>query len=148
MEIVHTDGKHPDYVALNIYLEEFFNELYPNRNPNNAQLNKLDTISDVFLLYDGSQPIGCAGFRKYSETSAEVKRVFVKKEYRGIKLSQRLMDCVENTAKEKGYQYLILETGEEMKAAMKLYTSRGYEIIPNYGAYKNSSKSICMSKKL
>ena len=58
------------------------------------------------------------------------------------------MDCVENTAKEKGYQYLILETGEEMKAAMKLYTSRGYEIIPNYGAYKNSSKSICMSKKL
>ena len=51
MEIVHTDGKHPDFVALNIYLEEFFNELYPNRNPNNAQLNKLDTISDVFLLY-------------------------------------------------------------------------------------------------
>ena len=26
MEIVHTDGKHPDFVALNIYLEEFFND--------------------------------------------------------------------------------------------------------------------------
>ena len=56
------------------------------------------------------------------------------------------MRLLEEKAKEKGFTYLILESGEPLTAAMKLYNSLGYEIIPNYGQYKNMLNSICMKK--
>lgn len=51
-------------------------------------------------------------------------------------------------AREQGYRYLILESGEPLVAAMALYRKLGYEIIPNYGQYKDMPDSICMKKKL
>ena len=54
----------------------------------------------------------------------------------------------ENEAKQKGYKYFILESGEPLVAAMGLYRKIGYEVIPNYGQYKDMPDSICMKKKL
>lgn len=54
----------------------------------------------------------------------------------------------ENTAREQGYRYLILESGAPLVAAMALYRKIGYKVIPNYGQYKDMSDSICMKKEL
>ena len=58
------------------------------------------------------------------------------------------MNFLEDKAKEKGYRSLILETGEPLIEAMGLYSSIGYNVIPNYGQYVNMPDSICMMKKL
>ncbi len=58
------------------------------------------------------------------------------------------MELLENVAKEKGYRYLILESGEPLVAAMALYRKIGYKVIPNYGQYKDMPNSICMKKRL
>ena len=58
------------------------------------------------------------------------------------------MGLLENAAREQGYRYLILESGEPLVAAMALYRKIGYKVIPNYGKYKDMSDSICMKKKL
>lgn len=47
------------------------------------QYNTLENIHDVVLVYEGQFPIVCAGFRPYGENTAEVKQVFLRKEYRG-----------------------------------------------------------------
>lgn len=43
---------------------------------------------------------------------------------------------------------MILESGEPLTAAMRLYRSMGYEVIPNYGPYVGMPESVCMEKKL
>ena len=95
------------------------------------------------ISYDGNTAVGCAGFRKYDEC-AEVKRVFVREKYRGRGISKRLMEMLETRANK----YMILESGEPLKAAMSVYRGTGYEIIPNYGQYKDMPDSVCMKNTL
>ena len=58
------------------------------------------------------------------------------------------MELLEERAKNKGYKYLILESGEPLAAAMSLYRKIGYKVIPNYGQYKDMPDSVCMKKEL
>lgn len=62
-------------------------------------------------------------FKKYDEENVEVKRVFIKDEYRGRGISKTLMAMLEERARKQGYKYLILESGEPLVAAMALYKS-------------------------
>ena len=72
----------------------------------------------------------------------------MKEEYRGNQIGRQLMESLEQLARDKGYSYLILESGEPLVAAMRLYRSLGYAVIPNYGQYVNMADSVCMKKKL
>ena len=131
--------------------DEFNHELHQQfgkKQEKYQQYNLLEGIKDVVICYDGIKPIGCASIRYFNNDAYEVKRVFTKKEYRGIGLSKVLMHKIEIIAKEKGIKKLILETGEALTSAMHLYKKIGYKIIENYGQYKNMAESICMEKYL
>ena len=150
IRFLQSDGGNPDFVELCHELDIFLNELVGGEE-NRAEYipyNQLDDIHDVILAYDHNTPIGCAAFKKYDNECAEVKRVFLKPEYRGRGISKKLMAQLENAVKAKGYRYLILESGEPLVAAMALYKKIGYGIIPNYGPYADMPDSICMKKKL
>lgn len=150
MRFEYTDGYNKDFIALCHELDQFLNELVGGEE-NRAeyiQYNKLDDIHDVVIAYDHDIPVGSAGFKKYDEENAEVKRVFVKKEYRGQGISNELMKMLEQRAYEKGFKYFILESGEPLVSAMALYRKIGYKIIPNYGQYVDMKESVCMKKKI
>ena len=110
--------------------------------------NQLDDIHNVIVAYDDDIPVGSVSFKKYDDECAEVKRVFVKEEYRNKGIANELMELLENTAREQGYRYLILESGAPLVAAMALYRKIGYKVIPNYGQYREMPNSICMKKEL
>lgn len=150
MRFGYTDGCNKDFTELCHGLDDFLNELVGGEENRieYVQYNKLDDIHDVIVAYDNDTPIACASFKKYDNECAEVKRVFVKKEYRGMGLSKELMEMLEKRAREKGFQYFILESGEPLVAAMALYRKIGYKVIPNYGQYVGMEKSVCMKKKL
>lgn len=150
MRFVYTNGGNSDFIELCHGLDNFLNELVGGEE-NRAEYipyNRLDDIHDVIVAYDGDNPVGSASFKKYDDESAEVKRVFIKQEYRGKGISNKLMELLENVAREQGYHYLILESGEPLVAAMALYRKMGYKVISNYGQYKDMPDSICMKKKL
>lgn len=150
MRFVYTDGTNSDFIELCHGLDNFLNELVGGEK-NRAEYipyNQLDDIHDVIIAYDDTLPVGCASFKKYDDEHAEVKRVFVRQTYRGKGISRKLMKLLENAARERGYRYLVLESGEPLVAAMALYKKIGYKIIPNYGQYINMPDSICMKKKL
>lgn len=150
MKFIYTNGGNSDFIELCHSLDNFLNELVGGEE-NRAEYipyNRLDDIHDVIVAYDDDIPVGIAGFKKYDDKCAEVKRVFIKQEYRGRGISNKLLELLEKTAREKGYRYLILESGEPLVAAMALYRKMGYKVIPNYGQYKDKPDSICMKKKL
>lgn len=103
-------------------MDDFLNELVGGED-NRAEYilyNQLDNIHDVIVAYDNDIPIGCASFKKYDDECTEVKRVFIRQEYRSRGISNKLMELIENAAKEQGRRYLILESGEHFVTAMAL----------------------------
>jgi GNAT superfamily N-acetyltransferase len=150
MEIRYTNGEDKDFVSLCEMLDDNLNELVGGEKQRTEyiQYNQLNHIHDVFIIYDEGLPVGCASFKYYDEGIAEVKRVFVRKDYQGRGLSKLLMAQVERKARELNYRSMILETGKPLKSAIGLYTSLGYSVIENYGQYKNMPLSICMKKDI
>ena len=150
MRFIFTDGGNPDFIELCHCLDEFLNG-HVGGEENRAEYipyNRLDDIQDVIIAYDDAVPVGSASFKKHDDECAEVKRVFVKQEYRGKGISDKLMELLEGAARDQGYRYLVLESGEPLVAAMALYRKIGYAIISNYGQYKDMPDSICIKKKL
>lgn len=149
MRFVYTDGSSLDFIELCHELDDFLNELVGGEE-NRAEYipyNQLDDIHNVIVAYDDI-PVGSASFKKYDDECAEVKRVFVKEEYRNKGIANELMELLENAAREQGYRYLILESGKPLVAAMALYRKIGYKVISNYGQYRDMPDSICMKKEL
>lgn len=150
MQIKVTNGQDKDFIQLCHALDRFLNDLVGGEE-NRAQYipyNTLNDIHDVLVAYENNIPIGCASFKRYDDKSAEVKRVFVKEEYRGKQIGRQLMESLEQLARAEGYSCLILESGEPLVEAMHLYRSLGYQVIPNYGQYVNMAESVCMRKQI
>jgi GNAT superfamily N-acetyltransferase len=150
MEFIYTNGYNKDFIELCNLLDTYLNDLVggeANRSEY-LQYNTLDDINDVVLAYENNYPIGCASFKYYDEGIAEVKRVFIKKEYRRKGISEFLMRRLEQRAAEKGYYKLVLETGAPLVEAMGLYNKIGFSVIENYGQYKCMKESICMGKDI
>ena len=147
---VLTDGSNPEFFGLCKLLDCFLNQIAGGEENRSQYIpyNTLDDINDVILAYKNDEAVGCAGIKHYSNEAAEVKRVFVKEQYRGNGISKQLMKQLEIRAREKGYSNLILESGEPLIAAMGLYRSIGFKIIENFGQYKCMPESICMEKVL
>lgn len=150
MKFEYTNSVSQDFILLCQELDQSLNEQVGGEKNRSqyAQYNYLDDIKDVIVAYDNNSPVACASFKRYDEECAEVKRVYVRDEYRGKGISKKLMELIEVYAKEKGFQALILETGRPMTRAIHLYQGIGFETIPNYGPYKDMADSICMKKVL
>lgn len=150
MTFIHTDGCSADFAALCHELDNYLNHIVGGEENREQYIpyNSLDDIQDAFIAYDGNQAIGCAAIKRYNEESAEVKRVFIREEYRGHGISKKLMELLEQTAREQGYSCLLLESGEILAEAMALYRKTGFTVIPNYGPYVDMSESVCMRKEL
>ena len=150
MRYRYTEGSDPDFILLCGELDDFLNRLAGGVENRAGYLpyNHAEDVPHVILAYEREKPAGCAGFRRYDAQRAEIKRVFIRGEYRGRGLSRELLARLEQAAKEQGYSYLLLETGEELVPAMALYRAAGFEIIPNYAPYENMPESVCMKKRL
>ncbi|VBB08373.1 acyl-coa n-acyltransferase [Lucifera butyrica] len=150
MNFIYTDGRNQDFVKLCRLLDDYLNEIAggEEKRAQYIQYNTLEDIHDVVLVYDEENPVGCASFKLYQNGVAEVKRVFLKKEYRGKGISKQLMSLLEKRASEKGFCKLVLETGAPLVEAIGLYNQIGYSVMENYGQYKELKDSICMQKHL
>jgi GNAT superfamily N-acetyltransferase len=131
-------------------LDAFLNELAGGEKNRSQYIpyNQLDDIHDVVIAYDESSPVGCASFKYYDIETAEVKRVFIRAASRGKGISKKIMELLEQSAKRQGYKKFILESGEPLIAAMKLYRGIRYYKIPNFGPYGSMPDSVCMEKIL
>jgi putative acetyltransferase len=108
--------------------------------------NQIDFIDTVIVAIENQIPVGCGCFKKFDNNTVEIKRMFVKSDYRGKGIASRILSELEHWAKELGYEQSILETGIKQVEAIGLYQKTGYQIIPNYGQYIGNNNSVCMKK--
>ncbi|MCD8356050.1 MAG: GNAT family N-acetyltransferase [Clostridia bacterium] len=105
-------------------------------------------IGDAFVVYCDGEPAACGCLKRYDAESAELKRVFVRKEFRRKHLATAIVEACEREARRQGYHVMALETGAEMPEAIAMYRKRGYTQIENYGDFAGDTVYICMKKLL
>lgn len=108
------------------------------------------------LAYDTEdRPVASGGWRTqdtndmgYADGDAELKRMFVASEARGLGLARRILAALEEDARAAGRTRMVLETGTAQPEAMALYASSGYELCPKFGYYRDYESSRCFAKRL
>jgi GNAT superfamily N-acetyltransferase len=110
--------------------------------------NIIEYIDTIVIANYESNPAGCGCFKKYDDETIEIKRMFVKPEFRGKGISKLILRELETWGKHLGYTKAILETGKNQPEAISLYNKSGYNRIPNYDQYIGIDNSICMMKSL
>jgi GNAT superfamily N-acetyltransferase len=78
--------------------------------------------------------------------SGEVKRLYVQPQHRGSGIAATLYQALELYARQYGYQWLYLDTTDEMVAAQRFYSALGYKSAPRYN--DNHQATIFMRKDL
>ena len=78
----------------------------------------------------------------------EVKRVYIRPAYRGEKLGELIVACLETIAADSGCRLLRLETGIRQQPAIALYHRCGYEQCGAFAPYSEDSLSVFMWKQL
>jgi GNAT superfamily N-acetyltransferase len=86
----------------------------------------------LLLALADAQPVGCVALRPISDSTCEMKRLFVRPAYRGTGLGRRLALRVIEEARLVGYQSMRLDTLQVLVPALKLYESLGFRPIPPY----------------
>jgi GNAT superfamily N-acetyltransferase len=112
------------------------------------QYNIIENNPNVVIAYREEMPVGCGCFKKFDDRSVEIKRMFVRPEYRGQKIAASILQQLENWAMELNISGTVLETGIKQPDAIHLYRKSGYIVVENYGPYKGLPESICMQKNL
>ncbi|MGZ3813666.1 MAG: GNAT family N-acetyltransferase [Mucilaginibacter sp.] len=86
----------------------------------------------LLLALDDNTFVGCAGIRRLDDETAELKRMYVKSQYRGCHIGVTLLQRSIQVAKQLGYKKLRLDTLANMAKAQKLYSAFGFHEIPQY----------------
>jgi putative acetyltransferase len=110
--------------------------------------NKVPDIKTALLIYINDEPAACGCFKQFDQETVEIKRMFVQKQYRGLGLSKKILQELEQWALEDHYREAILETSIHFTTARRLYETSGYSITPNYPPYTGLAESVCMRKRL
>lgn len=95
----------------------------------------------LYLAYSDEMLAGCIALRKIGDGICEMKRLFVRDEFRGKRIGIKLIEKLIGDAKQIGYKKMRLDTyPPKMGKAVRIYESHGFIEIPPY--YDNPHKGV------
>ena len=100
----------------------------------------------LLATYKG-QPVGCVGLRMLSDGVCEMKRLYVREQFRGSGFGRALAEAVIEEARKIGYNYMRLDTVPSMEVARKLYVSLGFNQTSPY-RYNPIEDAVFMELRL
>ena len=148
IKLNRTDSSNKDFIGLVCLLDKELQIRDGAEHTFYAQYNKIDKIKNVVVAYEDDVAVGCGAIKEDEPGTMEVKRMFVKDEYRSKGIATFVLLELEKWTHELGYTKCILETGIKQPEAIRLYTKNNYSVIPNYGQYAGIDNSVCMEKVL
>ena len=86
----------------------------------------------LLLALENGAPAGCVAMRPLTSDTCEMKRLYVRPEYRAASLGRQLAERVIAEARSIGYQRMYLDTLPTMSGAQRLYERLGFKEIPPY----------------
>ena len=82
--------------------------------------------------YEDAEAVAGGGVRRLDDGVAEIKRMFVRPAARSRGVARALLEALEQTARELGYEKIRLDTGPKQVHGLALYRSAGYVDVPPY----------------
>jgi len=148
--ISEVDKGNTDLARLVSELDAFLSELYPAESNHLVDLSAVSgkQLRCVIIRDEGDTLAGCGALLFHEDGSAEIKRVYIRPEYRGRKLGKRLISAIEEIASENNSRLLQLETGIYQQPAIALYRRCGYDMCDAFPPYKAEPLSVIMRKEL
>lgn len=86
----------------------------------------------LYLAYYDSSLAGCIGLRKIDEKNCEMKRLYVRPQFRGKHIGDQLVRKIVEDAGEIGYSYILLDTLPFLESALHIYKKYGFYEIESY----------------
>lgn len=148
MELIRTNNADKYFVELTGRLDAELRDRYGAKQADYDQHNRIDPITTALVGFAGTTPIACGCFKPFDRRTVEIKRMFVRRDYRRQGLSTDVLRNLEKWAVELGFSRAVLETGLGQPEAIGLYKKCGYRVIDNYGPYADLPDSVCLAKKL
>jgi ribosomal protein S18 acetylase RimI-like enzyme len=147
--IIETRPDHTDAIILIDELEAVLSPLYPSESRHGYSVDKLLREGVAFFVtYRDGAPAGCGGVQVFGTDYAEVKRMYVRPEHRGVGLAKRLLAHLAEYTRHNGITILRLETGIHQTEAIRLYESAGFERVAPFGNYQEDPLSVFFEKRL
>ena len=139
----------PEATALIDELERHLASRYPAESRHGYSVEKLIREGVAFFVArTGGAPVGCGGVQIYAREYGELKRMYVRPQFRGLGLAKKLIAQLEAYACERNVPLLRLETGIHQHEAIALYKKMDFQLIPPFGEYKSDPMSLFFEKRL
>ena len=101
----------------------------------------------LLMVLEQDTPIGCVAIRKIDQDVCEMKRLYVRPNYRGKGFGKMLAQSAIERGRKIGYKRTRLDTLPSMKAAISMYTRIGFKPIEAY-RYKPASQALFFELQL
>jgi GNAT superfamily N-acetyltransferase len=139
----------PDAISLISELDALLEPLYPPQSRHGFSVDTL-LAQDVafFLLRTDGTPACCAGIKLINREYGEIKRMYVRPQFRGLGFAKLMLNHLADYALDHKISLLRLETGIHQISAIRLYEKMGFYRIAPFGPYTNDPLSRCYEKQL
>jgi putative acetyltransferase len=139
----------PEIEALVAALDAYLRGLYPPESNHGLDMAALQRPAVRFAVARrAGQALGCGALVLRDDGTAELKRMYVRPDARGLGLGRRLLDALEEVARQSGCAAVQLETGIRQPEALGLYRTRGYTEVPPFPPYRADPNSLFMERRL
>lgn len=99
--------------------------------------------SAAFIAFAGEEPAGCIAVKQLDESTAIIKKLYVKPAYRNRGFARALVGAATEFARSMHYSRLVLDTERRrLSAAHALYVALGFEDCEPYGAVDYASPTF------
>ena len=117
-------------------------------SPESFQKDYFGPGSGLWLAEARRQVAGCIALRplRTREQAGEIKRLYVRPEFRGSGAALALLVALEQYAEASSYEWLYLDSKDDLKAALRFYDRHGYEACERYN--HNEQATVFLRKAL
>lgn len=147
--IAEEPPRQPAIVRLLELSDAYLASLYPAESNHLVEVSALEIPKvSFFVARRDGEVIGCCALVDAGDGTAEIKRMFVDPQARGLKIGKRLLSAIEAKAERLGLTAIRLETGVHQPEAIGLYRAAGYADCEPFGSYRPDPLSLFMEKLL
>ncbi|HTK79001.1 MAG TPA: GNAT family N-acetyltransferase [Rhizomicrobium sp.] len=101
----------------------------------------------VFIAREGGVAVACGALKRHGKVG-EIKRMYTRPSHQGRGIGGRLVAEIEKLAQTEGLEELVLETGDHLHAAWRVYERAGFRRCGPVLDYPDSGRSIFYAKPL
>lgn len=155
ISIAIEDPRAADSIALSDEMGVFIEALYPEDAENGivpTTTEELAAQGKLAVARVGGAPAGTGALMAHAPVDGlrvfEVKRMFVRPQFRGLGLARGVLAKLEQVAREGDAQKLVLMCGPRQPEALRLYETCGYSQRSAYGKHNEHPLSIFFEKLL